>query len=114
MNLFLKLKDGFNYDDGKALALLPKKDDGTELKKDDGTEYQFLKAISPITNLPYVEPLHGQSGNLGKWSLEVKESDIKNLDPSLQKTMKVSGQDHVRLNPDAIEDLWIVCEYSVK
>jgi hypothetical protein len=110
MNLFLKLKDGFTYDDGKALAFVLKKEDGTELPA------SLKVGGSPIISLPYAEPLQGQSGNLGKWSLEVLEDDVKKLDaslPSLRKTVKVNGKDHTRLNPDAIEDVWIVCQYRV-
>ena len=84
--------------------------------KEDGNAIpvsQFLKGGSPISDLPYAEPLKGQSGKLGQWSLEVKEGDVKKIDASLQQTVKINGQEHVRLNPDAIEDVWIVCQYQV-
>ncbi len=38
---------------------------------------------------------------------------MKKIDASLQQTVKINGEDHIRLNPDAIEDIWIVCEYQV-
>ena len=119
MHLFLKLKeeftykeDGtakekFTYDDDKPLALVLK-EDGNALPVS-----QFLKGGSPISDLPYAEPLKGQSGKLGQWPLEVKEDEVKKIDASLQQKVKINGQDHVRLHPDAIEDVWIVCEYQV-
>jgi hypothetical protein len=67
--------DGFVYDDGKALAFVLKKEDGTELSS------QFKVGCSPITSLPYAEPLQSQRGKLGKWSLEVKEDDVKRAGP---------------------------------
>jgi len=73
---------------------------------------QFLKGGSPISDLPYAQPLNDK-GKPGQWSLEIKEDDVKKIDASLQQTVKIQGQDHVRLHPDAIEDLWIVCEYQV-
>ncbi len=109
VNLFLKLKGGFTYDDGKALAFVLKKEDGTELPAS-----LFKIAGSPITNLPYAEPLQGQSGDLGKWSLEIKEDDVKKFDAALRQTVKVNGRDRTRLNPDAIKDLVVVCQYSVQ
>jgi len=84
--------------------------------KEDGQalpESHFKESGSPITGLPYAEALKGQNGKLGQWSLEVKEGDVKKIDASLQQTVKINGEDHIRLNPDAIEDIWIVCEYQV-
>ena len=63
---------------------------------------------------PYAEPLQSQSGDLVKWSLEIKEDDVKKLNAALRQTVKVNGQDRTRLNPDAIEDLVMVCQYSVQ
>lgn len=42
---------------------------------------------------------------------ELTDDDVAFLD-SLKRTVTVNGQDYHHLNPDALEDLWIVCQYS--
>jgi hypothetical protein len=117
VNLFLKLNDGFAYDDGNPLAFVLTKDDNTQLPGSPSDKPLIFSATkNSIANLPFVEPLQGNSGGLGTWSIGVKESDAKNLPsslPSLQRTVTVNGQNYVQLNPDAFEDIWIVCQYSV-
>lgn len=108
MKLFLKLKDGFSYSDSKALTFTFGKDGNP------GTSSTFKLGGSPISTLPYAEALQGSVGSVGKWILTVQGSDIAKLDPTLQRTVTVNGQNFVHLNPDAIEDLWIVCQYSIK
>ena len=108
MQLFLKLQDGFVYDDSKALTFTFGKDGNP------GTSSTFKLGGSPISTLPYAEALQGSVGSVGKWILTVQGSDIAKLDPTLQRTVTINGQNFVHLNPDAIEDLWIVCQYSIK
>lgn len=125
MHLFLKLKEGltykdnqpFAYNDDKPLAFILKREDGTELPPSN-----FKSKGSPIAGLPYAEPLNPQSDTEplnaqgekpGQWSLEVKEDDVKKVNALLQQVVTINGQEHVRLNPDAIEDVWIVCQYQV-
>ncbi len=116
MHLFLKLKEGltdkdnkpFTYNDDHSLAFVLKNDDGAKSLASD-----FKVAGSLIADLPNAEPLKGKSGKLGEWSLEVKEEDVKKIDSALCKKVKSNGQDHTRLNPDAIEDVLIVCQYQV-
>jgi len=98
----------------KPLAFYLKKSDGTQWP-DTEPALPFLSRGSPIEGLPSAQPFQNQSEDLGqeKWSIEVMESDIQQkLDPSLQKTVKINGQDHFCLNPDAFDDFWIVCQYS--
>ena len=108
MQLFLKLQDGFVYDDSKALTFTFGKD------SNPGTSSTFKLGGSPISTLPYAEALQGSVGSVGKWILTVQGSDIAKLDPTLQRTVTINGQNFVHLNPDAIEDLWLVCQYSIK
>lgn len=108
LKLFLKLRDGFAYNDGKPLTLTCKE------AKDGTTFSATLKATgSPDSSLPYAELLQGKSGNLGVWTIEVQGASLSTLDPSLRRTVTVDGQSFVHLNPDAIEDIWIVCQYTV-
>jgi hypothetical protein len=108
MKLFLKLKDGFAYVDGKALAFTFGKDGNP------GISSTFKLGGSPISTLAYAEALQGSVGSIGKWILTVLGSDAAKLDPTLQRTVTVNGLNFVHLNPDAIEDVWIICQYSLK
>jgi hypothetical protein len=85
-HFFLKLKEGFEYDDANPLLFKLKKEEGYESE-----ECQFKKSGSPVTELPYSK-LEGIDGSLGKWYLEVA-----NLGIALE----------------SIEDILIVFEYSV-
>ncbi len=110
VTLFLKLKDNFNYDDSKQLALIV----GSDPHKN------FQIAGSPIKQLPFFKPQTGSSvipSNVPTlWTLKVQENDLNSLgtasDTSWWQTVKINGVDHARLKPDAIEDIWIVCQYS--
>jgi hypothetical protein len=53
-----------------------------------------------------------------KWKFEVKEeTDLKTPGaPSVDswwEKVKINDKDHVPLKQDAIQDIWIVCSYSV-
>jgi receptor-binding and translocation channel-forming TcA subunit of Tc toxin len=111
MEVFLKLKDGFVYKDNTNRNLL------FDLKREGGASYagnELKLGGSPIPTLAgAVKDLQESTGS---WSVVVKEADLENLDPSnstLKQTVSISGTDHVRLNPAAVEDLWILCHYSV-
>lgn len=108
MRLFLKLKGGFTYDDGKALTFTLKNADTAF------PPTTFKAGGSPIDALPYAEPLDGKIGSVGLWSIEMLGADIQGLDNALKKTVTVNGQPYYHLNPDAFDDIWLVCEYTVK
>jgi hypothetical protein len=116
VSLFLKLKDGFEYDDEHPL--------GFDLKREAGGEFlakQFTIAGSLVKDLPQAKQLfEGQRESLGKWSIEANREEI-NIPPGLRKTNQAGTDEFVtinntnlyRLNPDVIEDIIIVCHYSV-
>jgi hypothetical protein len=88
MMLFLKLKDGATYNDGQALTF--------DLKREGAavaTGNAFKAAGSPVENLPSLNVALSGQGDLGQWSLEAKKGDA---------------------SADVIDDMWIVCQYSVK
>jgi len=74
----------------------------------------------PVQHHDSADPAGSQDGNVGTWILEVQGADVAKLElpdpstPSLQLTVAVNGQDYHHLNPEAIADIWIVCEYSTK
>jgi hypothetical protein len=105
MTLFLKLKEGVEYDDTQPLVF--------DLKKEGGAEFsdiEFKIAESPIDDLPHAKPFERRSESPGEWSLEVEGSSVAN--PALRRTVNIDGVDHFRLNSDAIEDIVIICHYT--
>ena len=116
MKLFLKLKDEFTYNDNNKLAFTFSKDGSSN------TSYTFT-TDSPIHNpdgspvkiktLSYAEVPGGDIDITGNWILTVQGSKVAIPDPAFQQTVMVNGQNFVHLNLDVIEDLWIVCQYSL-
>jgi len=108
--LFLKLKDGFAYDDTTALAFHSE-------SADSSPQRSFKIDGSPIQNLPFAK-LDGAPGKLPKTVLmEVRESELPNPNAAALttwwQTVTVQGSDHARLKPEAIEDIWMICLCSV-
>jgi len=119
--IFLKLNDKVYYNDDLVFALGKEAiNDSSQITDYPGT---FKATGSPIYKLPHAELFKDQVETVGlwKWSIVVARDDVNNLQsdpthppsPSLKQTVKVNGKDYVRLNPDAIADIWIVCEYQV-
>jgi hypothetical protein len=112
--LFLKLKKEDDYKDEQPLFFNLKKEGGSEVK---GVGLKI--GSSPVDGLPY-EPFE-LNKNLGKWSIVLNEEyyiadDETHIDPNLSLVQKITidGVDHYRLIPEAIEDIFIVFEYSVE
>lgn len=109
MQIFLKVNDAFAsnyYGKGQPLAFS---------LAQAGSAAPFAATFklegSPIAGIAYAEPLKGQTGSIGSWSITVQSTDIAKLDTDLQQTVTVSGQAYTHLNQDAIEDIWIICQY---
>ncbi|MBI4488142.1 MAG: hypothetical protein HY694_03575 [Deltaproteobacteria bacterium] len=115
-SLFLKVMEGFEYDDGQPLVF--------DLKKEGGPEFlakEFKIAASLIKDLPYVKAFERQSievQEIDKWFIEVNRTEIseslrqKNADRT-DEVVRINDLDHFRLNPDVIEDIYVICHYSV-
>src|SRR5262249_32938500 len=54
-----------------------------------------------------------QSSQLGRWTIEVRDADIHSIAPSLWKELSAANGPHFRLNSEIIEDIIVVCHYSV-
>ncbi|HET8851151.1 MAG TPA: hypothetical protein VFN02_01380, partial [Ktedonobacteraceae bacterium] len=112
MQMFLKLNDAFAsnyYGKGQPLAFSLAQAGST-------TPFTagFKLEGSPVAGIAYAEPLNGQTGSIGSWTVTLQNTDIAKLDSALQQVVTVNGQTYTHLNPNAIEDLWIVCQYSLK
>ncbi|MGC1121819.1 MAG: neuraminidase-like domain-containing protein [Candidatus Methanofastidiosia archaeon] len=98
---FIKLKDGTNYNNTLTLSVTPP--GGEEVTTD-----KFISNGDDLGGLPYA--MWGGTKVLGVWDLKAKESDIENL-PAELKVVESDGTIH--LNPDAFEDMGILCFYSI-
>ena len=110
MELFLKLKDNSayeNYANGTALKLF--------LRAPDETDEQAITLPSnpTLNNVPHGVKEYNPAKNLGAWLLTAKEGDNIAEVEVLHKQVMTDNTTHHRLQPDAIEDLIIVCHYSV-
>ena len=59
----------------------------------------------------------GANAEPGAWGLTVAGSDLATLaqhNPALCRVVAVDGVDRLRLEPKAIDDVLIVCHYTVK
>lgn len=97
----------------------------------NATVYKKLESATTFLNgIPYtVMGVSSEVKNPSNWVIEIKarveddddkveddnddEIAIEPLPPFLQQTVEVDGVDHFRLNPEVIEDIYIVCHYSV-
>ncbi|HUT72078.1 MAG TPA: neuraminidase-like domain-containing protein [Desulfatiglandales bacterium] len=85
-HFFLKLKEGFQYNDSQPLAFKLKKEGSS-------SEFtgQFITDGSPIYGLPYSKPFEDENETLEKWFIEVEE-----------------------ITPEGIDDLLLVFYYSIQ
>jgi hypothetical protein len=106
--LLLKLKDGIEYEDA-TLAF-------HETGQPDSPKIEFKTASGAIIQLPVARPENLSGPVPQTLTLEVRESELplgSASETTWWQTTKVGNETHTRLRPEAIEDIWIVCQYSV-
>jgi Tc toxin complex TcA C-terminal TcB-binding domain/Neuraminidase-like domain/Salmonella virulence plasmid 28.1kDa A protein len=100
VELFLKVNNTLSYTTLKIFfqPTPPLSTDGIDVVKD-----------TILNDLPHgTKTFTPNNESLGPWTLLVKENDI------LQATsLRLQVNSHTRLNPESIEDLWILCHYIV-
>ena len=106
-----EINDEFTYDDTTALKLHINNDENDE------SCTVFVGDGSPVKDLPCAKlpiaidvPAHPIP-----FTLEVQEGELPpNSDSATSwwKTVEINGENHTRLNPDAIEDIFLVCQYT--
>lgn len=105
LRLFLKLSDGFVYEDGTKLLL-----------KLNQLPLQFAEQGSPAGSMPSLtSPLPGASVPFNL-ELEVDGSSLPSEtenNRSWWETVEIDNQDRARLKATAIQDIWLLCGYSV-
>jgi hypothetical protein len=112
MTLFLKVHNGFMYDDTKAELFVHLNQNGQSQVAAQG----FVRAGSPVEGLPFIRPDLSSSDVPTQYTLEVQEKDLPTsdaADESWWQRVTINGNPHSRLKPEAIEDIWIICGYAV-
>ena len=106
VHFIVKLKDGLNNTDLNGLTVSMAKENITEsqpLNSDPNDDFAGLpKAIFAISGDPF-----------GNWSVNVEESNIQNLPPALKVSETVNNVQHVRINPDVIENVFLLISYVI-
>jgi hypothetical protein len=122
MDIFLKFKDASLVDyQGSApltVDLIPP--GATPIPKvppDPPSIPELVSDGSILNGLPHAYYDFAMSFDgprtLGSWSLAIEEADITLIAPSLWTMRTASNGDHWRLKPAIIQDLFIVCRYSI-
>jgi hypothetical protein len=123
--LFLKLKEGIKYD-GQLLVYDLKRESKSQILKDDPIDPDKRRKFNlyvangkDVPGLLFAKPFEDkkniQLGEEEEWWFEVKEREngALNIADSLKQEVTLNGKKHFRLNPEAVKDLWVVCEFSV-
>ena len=116
MHLFLKLKEEFEYEDAKPLSLLLKNPDrNRSYATPDAKNLDpgFKVASSLIENLPCIAAFKDKNEKPGTWSVEVPGFKKKDARGEIPKRLS-HPKNSLALNPDAIDNLIVVCHYSVQ
>jgi hypothetical protein len=67
-----------------------------------------------LNGMPHGVPDFGTvARTLGNWSLVIETVNVEEVAQSLRYQVTANGISHWRLKPDLIEDIFIVCRYSV-
>jgi hypothetical protein len=110
---FLKINDGFTYGDTTPLILYININNNQNNQKEE----EFKGDGSPVKGLPCAK-LPGEMGDvlIQPLMLDVRKDKLRG-DPkpatSWWQIVNINGNDHKRLKPEAIEDIFLVCQYTV-
>jgi len=108
------------------LFLTFKADDATKLYREHGAALKIsltppggtaasgslASLLAFLNGVPYGRLDVGGSG-LGTWTLGIADADIAAIAADLRHSVTVGGAVHQRLKADAIQDLVLVCHYSI-
>jgi hypothetical protein len=106
VKLFLKTADGILYADN-ALTIHV-----------NTIAASFARSGSPVNNISFAPiPNLTLPSVPVQITLTVQEADLANLSGSGNdtwwQTVTINGVNRIRLRPEAIDDIWVVCDYSV-
>ena len=69
-------------------------------------------ASVPLKGKPEVPGRWAPGKSSGQWRLEVKAANVASLPPNL-RTKPASSSEPSRLIPEAIEDIYVLCQYVI-
>jgi hypothetical protein len=105
-DVFLKLKADATYEDGADLAF--------SVEPPGGAPLSGTWTVHPMLGLPHAKIFGDQEQQpIGTWALTVEEASLPGIHPDVRVKVTIGGEDRWRLNANAIEDLWVVCTYTV-
>jgi hypothetical protein len=107
--MFLKVEEDFSSNSDKLKIHL--NNDAGDAGKD------FTSDGSPFAGLPFTKPEINPIPIPTQFNLEVREADLPKSpasDTTWWQKVQINGKDHIRLNPDAIKDIWLVYNYTVQ
>lgn len=114
MQLFLRLKDGISYPNGKAELELNFYPAGSTISQVAvlHSDASYMDG-TPQVSIPIANSLvtHDNANGSNEWIFEATETNLSLIDSALIKT---SVSNIKQLNPEAIEDLIIMCQYKVE
>ncbi len=111
VKLFFNLKDGFDYNDGTPLTFHLNK-----ASQAPAAATNFESAASPIAGLPFAQPPLAVGDAPQQLTLEIQEGELPGAaasDTTWWQTVSIGDVNHTRLKQEAIEEIWMICEYSV-
>ena len=112
ITLFVKIAESFVYDAPKNALAIHVNQDSHRLKR-----MEFLTTGSPVSGLPYVKSEMESVEVPANLELEVLTTELPNPLAALATTwwqsIKVNGVGQARLRSEAIDDIWMLCQYSI-
>ncbi|OOP55127.1 MAG: hypothetical protein AYP45_16500 [Candidatus Brocadia carolinensis] len=114
LELFMKLKEGVEYPTDTTEHLMvyvldPSEGPGTGVDKTLESDMAIMNGI-PNALFDY-----GQNGkDTGSWKLEARSADISKLPADLKVVFGQAPNQYWQLKPDVIDDMIVVCRYSLK
>jgi hypothetical protein len=105
LTLFLKLREGFAYDDSTKLLL-----------RLNQLPLEFSSQGSPVGDMPSLTTTAPVASVPSTLEIDVDGSSLPSeaeKNTSWWETVAIGSEDHVRLKPTAIQDIWLLCGYSV-
>jgi hypothetical protein len=106
LRILMKPADGIAYTGGANLSVR------LAVEEQPAPEPHELR-LDPELGIPGASPLSQGQEPLGRWSIEIAESGLSGVHPDFVRNVTIESQTRWRLNPAAVEDLWILCTYSV-
>lgn len=114
MELFLRLRDDVRYPEGTGLRVYLRAPGASlDVPAGEADPQGTFRADPALEGIPHATvDVSATAKGYGDWVAELASDDVQMLPEALRTSVTVDGQTFYRLNPDAVEDLAIVCRYT--